>query len=94
MALGYQHSCALLSGGRARCWGYNRPGSLGDGTGVDQLNPVVVMASLGVPFTGAQALASGGYHSCALMNNGQVICWGATFLVNWGTAQKRIACFR
>ncbi|HEU4535428.1 MAG TPA: hypothetical protein VFS00_14970, partial [Polyangiaceae bacterium] len=32
LSLGAQHSCALLAGGVARCWGRNGSGELGDGT--------------------------------------------------------------
>ncbi len=32
LAAGIQHTCALLNGGRVRCWGYNQFGMLGIGT--------------------------------------------------------------
>ncbi|PRP96769.1 hypothetical protein ENSA5_35430 [Enhygromyxa salina] len=31
LALGDQHTCALLDSGRVRCWGYNHRGQLGLG---------------------------------------------------------------
>ena len=32
VAAGYDSSCALLSSGGVKCWGYNAQGKLGDGT--------------------------------------------------------------
>ncbi|MCU0686775.1 MAG: hypothetical protein MUF34_31765 [Polyangiaceae bacterium] len=74
---GSQHSCALVVGGQARCWGYDSPGSLGDGDASldDQVNPVVV-GPVGTPLSDIRALALGGNHSCAVLNSGQARCWG------------------
>jgi alpha-tubulin suppressor-like RCC1 family protein len=77
LTLGGGHSCALVSGGEVRCWGYNAYGQLGDGTLTDRLTPVPVLQSPGgPPLTGVQALALGDWHSCALVNGGEVRCWG------------------
>lgn len=32
IAVGVDHSCAILGNGSARCWGYNIAGQVGDGT--------------------------------------------------------------
>ena len=42
VALGYTHSCALLSDGVVKCWGRNALGQLGDGTATNRLTPVTV----------------------------------------------------
>ena len=42
IATGAHFSCALLTGGEAKCWGYNPYGNLGDGTKVNRTAPVSV----------------------------------------------------
>ncbi len=72
VALGYYHSCALMEGGTVKCWGYDIYGALGDGTAFDDsLTPAEVPG-----LTGVKALAAGLLHSCALLNDGTVKCWG------------------
>jgi alpha-tubulin suppressor-like RCC1 family protein len=42
IALGVQHTCALLTGGGAVCWGDNQKGQLGTGDTTDRRTPTVV----------------------------------------------------
>lgn len=83
IAAGGVHTCALVTGGGVKCWGYNLDGELGDGTTTNRSNPVDVCASGsgadcpgGSALTGVVALAAGGNHSCALTTTGGVKCWG------------------
>jgi alpha-tubulin suppressor-like RCC1 family protein len=73
VAAGYSHTCALVGGG-VRCWGNNVYGQLGDKSTVDSLVPIAVQG-LGNPDSGVEAIATGDYHTCALVNGG-LQCWG------------------
>ena len=70
---GYDHTCALIGGG-VQCWGYNYLGQLGTGSMSNSLVPAAVVG-LGAPDSGVQAVAAGGYFTCALVSGG-VQCWG------------------
>ena len=71
LAAGGRHTCALLSGGTVKCWGWNSWGQLGDGTSTSRSKPVAVAG-----LTGAAAIAAGDDHTCALLGDGSVACWG------------------
>ena len=92
LALGHYHACALVQdstgGNHVRCWGDNRWGQLGIGHGGagtnigDDVNPMINVSDVnfGAGRTAKQVLANGG-HSCALLDNAAVKCWG---LNTWG----------
>jgi cysteine-rich repeat protein len=70
------HTCALLRGGAVRCWGDNRYGQLGlaSKSTVSNKHPYELeTVDLGSP---AKALALGSDHTCALLESGDVRCWG------------------
>ena len=73
LAAGYGHACALLSNTTMKCWGGNGEGELGNGTMSSPGSPQPVAVS---GITGATAIATGAYHTCALMGNGTLRCWG------------------
>lgn len=78
IAAGGEHTCALVHGGEAWCWGAGWYGQLGDGryySDEPALTPVKV-----VGLSDAKAITTGSEHSCALVTSGQVFCWGD----NWG----------
>ncbi len=82
VAAGWQHTCALLGDGSVKCWGDNRDGQLGTGDLVGRANPADVCASgtgTGCPLLadlGVVALGAGATHTCAVLANGEVRCWG------------------
>ena len=80
-AAGADHSCALLDNASVKCWGYNTYGRLGiDNTTTmgDNSSEMAVLPSIDLG-TGriATAIAAEGNHSCALLDNASVKCWGA-----------------
>jgi len=72
LSSGYYHICGILDNGSVSCWGSG--GQLGNGGTGWQLSPTLT-GSLGTGRT-AVALSSGGYHTCAILDNGSVSCWG------------------
>ena len=73
LVAGLSHTCALIGGGGAvQCWGNNSHGELGDGTFVRRQTPTSVN---GLPGP-AVALAAGTEHTCAVLADGKVFCWG------------------
>src|SRR5262249_19206737 len=66
------HSCALLGDGTVRCWGSANLGALGDGTtSGTRVTPVQVFG-----LARAVAIAAGTSHTCAVIGDGGVRCWG------------------
>jgi alpha-tubulin suppressor-like RCC1 family protein len=79
IATGKYHSCAVLSDGSVRCWGYGANGQLGYGNpnnvGDDETPVSAGPVNLG-PGRTAMAISAGDYHTCALLDDGTVRCWG------------------
>jgi alpha-tubulin suppressor-like RCC1 family protein len=76
------HSCALTSGGGVKCWGFDNYGQLGVSTNPDVCLYGDPCSKAAVAVTGLSsgvaAIASGNYHTCALMTiDGSVKCWGS-----------------
>jgi Alpha-tubulin suppressor and related RCC1 domain-containing proteins len=88
---GYAHTCVLLEDGRIACWGDNYYGQLGDGTTTQRTTPVLV-SNIGTILPKAVAIAAGDLHTCALLANGSVACWGSNYhgQLGDGTTTNRI----
>ena len=74
IAAGANHTCALTTSGQLWCWGDNRNGQLGAEVGSHSDEPVLV-ASLGNDVAGL-AIGESAHHTCAILNDGALLCWG------------------
>ncbi|HMQ24886.1 MAG TPA: carboxypeptidase regulatory-like domain-containing protein [Acidimicrobiales bacterium] len=81
LAMGTQHACGIDQQGRVKCWGANGNGRLGlgdnlaRGDAAGELGDDLPTVALGTGRT-AVAISAGNTHTCALLDNGQVKCWG------------------
>ena len=91
VACGLQHTCALLDDGSVQCWGDNH-GHLGTGDRVaygaqpDTLGAALPRIALAGP---AAALTAGGHHTCAILRDGGVQCWGMNLHGQLGLGDTR-----
>ena len=81
LAAGADHTCALVSDGSVRCWGANEAGQLGRrhdrNIGDDELPSTGPSVSLSSdPSVMALQLTAGYQHTCALLSDDSVRCWG------------------
>ncbi|MBN2362195.1 MAG: hypothetical protein JXR83_22275, partial [Deltaproteobacteria bacterium] len=92
LAAGNQHTCAIVENGSVKCWGVDVQAQLGAGVSSSlQHNPVTVCVTGSTagncdPLTGAFALAAGAQHTCALLQDGHVRCWGIRDQLGTGAA--------
>lgn len=81
VALGAVHTCAILDDHNVKCWGGNGNGRLGlgdtvaRGDGPNEMGDALPIVKLGTNRF-AVAIAAGYDHTCALLDNGSVKCWG------------------
>ena len=80
VATGEDHTCALLAAGQVSCWGDDSDGQLGNGpvnTTLEVPSPPIALPSPGT----ARAITAGYKHTCVVLTDGGVACWGDN---NWG----------
>ena len=72
---GATHTCILLDDGGVMCWGRDNAGQLGNGDTSDTIH--TPSSNVELPEgRAATDLSVGDHHSCALLDNGSVTCWG------------------
>ena len=81
VSAGHRHTCAILDNDMVKCWGKEEYGRLGNGKESNNLGDEAgEMANL--PFVDfgngrtAKAISAGNEHTCAILDNDTVKCWG------------------
>ena len=87
ISAGSDHTCAVLIAGGVKCWGAGGYGRLGDGSNASSNVPLNVV-DLG---TQVKSIAAGGFHTCALLVDGVVKCWGWSVNGQLGNGSTRTA---
>jgi alpha-tubulin suppressor-like RCC1 family protein len=70
-SVGDTHVCALAAG-TIKCWGGNGYGQLGNGTS----SPSIYAANGPTLLPAPTRVVAGGYHTCAILTDRTVVCWG------------------
>lgn len=70
------HTCAIKKDGSLFCWGQNLDGRLGDGTLTERLEPTHIPMPVNKTVID---IASGGLHTCAILNSERMKCWGTNY---------------
>ncbi|MCC7440257.1 MAG: hypothetical protein IT285_01405 [Bdellovibrionales bacterium] len=83
LAAGGDHNCALFDNGGVKCWGANNYGQLGRGsTDLQPRGDSAGETGDGLPYVNlgsgrlARDIAAGAHHSCAVIDDGTLRCWG------------------
>jgi alpha-tubulin suppressor-like RCC1 family protein len=93
LSAGGTHVCAILDDSTTKCWGANESGQLGlgdvnnRGDAANEMNTSLPVVNLGTGRT-AKALAAGSSHTCAILDNNSVKCWGANESGQLGLGDK------
>ena len=77
ISAGGAHTCARIGAGTVRCWGFNDFGQLGYAN-ISTIGDNETPASAGNVSVGGNVaqVSAGRFHTCALLENGGVRCWG------------------
>ena len=89
---GRSHTCALLFDKSVKCWGGNYYGALGiggwhRGDEPGEMGDNLPAVDLG-PDHVATAISAGSHHTCALLFDKSVKCWGDNSYQQLGTSDK------
>ncbi|MEO0494646.1 MAG: hypothetical protein AAF081_14645 [Actinomycetota bacterium] len=76
IAANRNHTCAIVTGGDVYCWGLNGFGQLGQGNKSTVTDPAGLDPVALPPGRTAAAITTGSQHTCALLDDDTVACWG------------------
>ena len=81
VSAGNSHTCAILDNSSLKCWGFNESGQLGlgdisnRGDGSNEMDDNLPVVDIGYGIT-ARAISAGDSHTCSVLDNASIICWG------------------
>ncbi|PNH01840.1 putative E3 ubiquitin-protein ligase [Tetrabaena socialis] len=90
VAAGERHTCAILDDGGVKCWGDNTYYQLGGdlmssrGSAGSDMGDLLPYVDLGAGRT-ATSVAAGSKHTCAVLDEGTLKCWGGNALGQLGS---------
>jgi alpha-tubulin suppressor-like RCC1 family protein len=80
------HACVWLGDGTAKCWGRNQYGQVGTGDTTTATTPQqVLFFGTGV---NVERMAVGVAHTCAVAQDGRVLCWGRNYSGQLGSGDN------
>ena len=77
IAIGEDHACAILDGGALKCWGEAYSGQLGLGSAESTNTAPGSLDPVDLGGHAALQVATGDFHTCAILDNGTLRCWGS-----------------
>ena len=86
IAAGAYHTCALVKGGAVWCWGSNQQGECGSPSSAPVFSPAAVVGLSRVMAIGSGA---GAQHTCVVLDDGSVRCWGSDLDGQLGSGATR-----
>ena len=93
VAAGEGHTCAIQTNGSVKCWGANWVGQLGYGDSTDrgdnagEMGTDLPIVDLGTNHTATQ-ISSGFAHTCVILDDGTLKCWGYNNYGQLGVGDK------
>lgn len=86
ISAGGRHTCILDQAGGARCFGSNGFGQLGIDRAMPRLSSIPAAPVSDLP--AASRLATGTDHTCAILRDGALRCWGSNVLGQLGDGER------
>ena len=81
VAIGDSHECAILDNSTLKCWGSGAEGKLGLGSTDDKGSAAGTMGdalpTVYLEGHGVRQVAVGSYHTCVIVDDGTLKCWGS-----------------
>jgi alpha-tubulin suppressor-like RCC1 family protein len=93
VSAGTSHTCAVLDDTTLKCWGMGTDGQLGTGDtsdvgdGASEMGDNLTAVDLGTGRT-AVSVSAGGHHTCAVLDDNTLKCWGKSDDGRLGTGDE------